>query len=87
MLRAEVPEKRKVIAEALRVVKPGGVVIITSDIYLDYPPGMNISWREMLGLGGIDVTDIGDASDLYISDNPIHKGRILPVGLVLEKSG
>ena len=85
MLHQEMPEKLKVIAEAVRVVKPGGVVVITSDIYLDFPPDMNISWREMLGIENIDRDVIHDWADLYIQDSPHHKGRTLSVGVIIEK--
>jgi 2-polyprenyl-3-methyl-5-hydroxy-6-metoxy-1,4-benzoquinol methylase len=85
MLREEIPEKVKAIREALRVVKPEGRVILTSDIYLDYPADMNISWKELLGLEGIDRGDFNKMEDLYITDNPIHKGRGLSVAVVIEK--
>jgi len=86
MLKEENPEKRMVIDEALRVVKPGGMLILTSDIYLDYPPEMNISWRELLGIGGIDRENFNGSDDLFICDNPIHKGRVLPIAVTIEKS-
>ena len=85
MLEAEIPQKLKVISEAVRVVRPGGIVVITSDIYIDYPAEMNLSWRKMLGLPGIDREDVNDLNDAYLYDNPIHKGRILPVGVVIKK--
>jgi len=85
MLAGETPKKIKVISEALRVTKPGGFLIITSDLYLDYPMDMNISWRNLLGVEGLSINDFYDTSDLYIVDNPIHKGRVLPLGIVIKK--
>jgi len=85
MLKAENGEKSRVVEEAIRVVKPGGKVIITSDVYLDYPQAMNISWKELLGISGIDREDITVWDDLYICDYPIHKGRVLPVAVTIEK--
>lgn len=90
MLEAENSEKKKAINEAIRVTKKGGIIVITSDIYLDYPDDMNISWEKLLGLKDLTrnyVLSLGDevVSDLYISDNPIHKGRILPVCITIEK--
>lgn len=85
MLREENPIKRKVISEAVRVVKPGGCLILTSLIYLDYPADMNLSWREIVGFPGIDYADIDKIHDLYIYDNPIHKGRVVATGLVIKK--
>jgi 2-polyprenyl-3-methyl-5-hydroxy-6-metoxy-1,4-benzoquinol methylase len=86
ILRAEIPEKVKALKEALRVVIPGGRVIITSDIYLDYPSEMNISWKELIGLTGIDRADFSRTDDLYITDNPIHKGRGLAIAIIIEKN-
>jgi SAM-dependent methyltransferase len=85
MLAAENPAKLAAISEALRVLKPNGLLIMTSDLYLDYPMDMNISWHELLGLEGLDIKDVSDARDLFISDNQIHKGRIMPVGFIIEK--
>jgi ubiquinone/menaquinone biosynthesis C-methylase UbiE len=85
MLDEEIPDKRRVISEALRVLRPGGLLIITSDIYLDYPPEMNISWRKLIGLAGVGREDITDHNDLFFSDNPIHKGRVLPMGVLISK--
>lgn len=85
MLREENPEKLKVISEALRVLKPGGLLVITSDYYLDYPMEVNISWRELLGVQGLEIDQATDTRDLYIADNPAHKGRILPLAIVIEK--
>lgn len=85
MLRAENPEKINVIKEAFRVIKPGGVLILTSDIYLDHPTDMNISWRDLIGVEGLDRCDVKDLSDVYVVDNPIHKGRVCNVGLVFKK--
>lgn len=87
LLREEVPQKLRAISETLRVVKPGGLVIITSDIYLDYPPDMNISWKELLGVKGIDREVFNDLNEIYLNDNPIHKGRELSVAIVIEKHG
>jgi len=86
MLSEEMPEKLKVITEALRVVRSNGLVILTSDIYLDYPPDMNISWQELIGVEGIDRENFSDLKEIYLSDNPIHKGRVVPVGIVIEKN-
>ena len=92
MLREEVPIKRHLIAEALRVVRLGGVVILTSDIYLDYRPEVNISWQELFGLKGIDRSDLWPYNGtsealwrLYFVDFPVHKGRLLPIGITIDK--
>lgn len=92
MLRKEVPFKLSVINEALRVTKPEGVVILTSDIYLDYPPEVNISWRQLFGLKNIDRSDLWPYDGtleqlwgLYFSDFPVHKGRVLPIGVTIDK--
>lgn len=92
MLREEMPLKRLAITEALRMVKPGGAVILTSDIYLDHRPEVNISWEELLTLKGIDRSDLWPYSGtleqlwrLYFVDFPMHKGRILPIGVTIDK--
>ena len=87
MLRQEMPEKMQVISEAVRVVRPGGLVIITSDIYPDYPPDMNISWRDMLGIEEMDRDILHDWPDLCFSGSSSHKGRVVSVGIMIEKNG
>ena len=85
MLKAENPEKQRVISEMNRVVKPGGVSLITTDMYLDYPQDMNLSWVDLLGLPGVERDDLTTTDDLFIVDDPLHKGRVAPVGIVIEK--
>jgi SAM-dependent methyltransferase len=91
MLKEENPEKIKAINEAIRVTKKGGKIIITSDVYLDYREEMNIDWNELFKDTKIyDNTISIDSPHLrweamYISDNPLHKGRIMPIGFVIEK--
>lgn len=85
MLREEILQKVKVLSECMRLLRPGGRLLITSDIYLDHPAGVNISWKELIGLGGINREDMNDLQDVYITDNPIHKGRGIAVGIVIEK--
>tara|TARA_R100001530_G_scaffold93239_1_gene64719 strand:- start:3583 stop:4302 length:720 start_codon:yes stop_codon:yes gene_type:complete len=87
---AEYPIRRKVISEALRVTRKGGTVILTTDIYLDWVNEMNISFDTLLGYQGIDRSDImrldpNTLHDIYVTDNPIHKGRIMPVCLTIDK--
>lgn len=90
LLASENKDKLKAIHEALRVTKKGGIVIITTDIYLDHPDDMNISWKELLGLDGFNRDDIvkldqSTMADLYMIDNPIHKGHVLPICITIEK--
>mgnify|MGYP003148795555 FL=1 len=87
---AEYPIRKKVITEALRVTRKGGIVILTTDIYLDWVNEMNISFGTLLGYQGIDRNDLmrldsNTLHDLYVTDNPIHKGRIMPVCLTIDK--
>lgn len=90
LLASENKDKLKAIDEALRVTKKGGIVIITTDVYLDYPDDMNISWKELLGLEGFNRDDMFEydqniITDMFLIDNPIHKGRVLPICITIEK--
>jgi SAM-dependent methyltransferase len=85
MLAEENPVKQRVIQEMSRVIKPGGMALITTDTYLDYPAEVNLDWMELIGLHGISHQDVIEKDDLFIVDNPLHKGRIVPVAIMIEK--
>tara|TARA_Y100000310_G_C20697921_1_gene827082 strand:- start:2769 stop:3497 length:729 start_codon:yes stop_codon:yes gene_type:complete len=89
-VHSEYPIRKKVISEALRVTKKGGLVVVTTDLYLDWLNEMNLSFYTLLGYGGVERDDIMKLDpnilhDLYVVDNPIHKGRLLPICVTVEK--
>jgi len=86
----EYPIRKKVISEALRVIKKGGLLILTTDMYLDFPKEANLSFEKLMDYKGLEMSDIHSLSDdvkndLYIVDNPLHKGRVLSFCVVVKK--
>lgn len=86
MMDEDRPIKEQALIEALRVLKKGGKLIITSDMYLDYTDGMNINWEKLIGLTGVLVSEARKKFlDIFIYDSLAHKGRISPICIIIEK--
>lgn len=86
IMQAENKDKRQALKEAVRVIKPGGMVILTTDIYLDYldySDDLNINWLELVGLEFGDIMNY--QKDIWVVDIPEHKGRLANIGMIIEK--
>lgn len=91
MMLEDNSNKMQVLKEALRVLKQGGILIATSEIWFEYSNEMNIDFNLLFGTNNINRENIianfslGLKNDLYYFDLPIHKGRETPIGITIEK--